>query len=176
MAKHGDARRAPQGTLEALFGRDAGLEEPLGASPQQRRPWWSNSTTDGLAVLQTFSRAETGIEAHRGGRPGSRQNGVVRLRCVDLRRVIKERFGVDLDQVTIGRVLKELGFAHVSARPQHPEQHEETMADFKKKLRPITLPRCNLQIDRPAKSAIPMAFHPTQYVELFLRAPDFVGF
>jgi hypothetical protein len=32
-----------------------------------------------------------------------------------LRRLIKERFDVDLDEVSIGRVLKKLGFAHVQA-------------------------------------------------------------
>ena len=48
-------------------------------------------------------------------------DGVVRWRCVDLRRVIKERFDVDLDEVSIGRALKKLGFAHVSPRPQYPK-------------------------------------------------------
>ena len=57
---------------------------------------------------------------------------MVRWRCVDLRRVIKERFAVDVDEVTIGRVLKELGFAHISARPQHRDQDPEVIATFKK--------------------------------------------
>src|SRR3974377_2466395 len=59
-------------------------------------------------------------------------DGVVRWRCVDLRRVIKERFAVDLDEVSIGRVLKELGFAHVSPRPQHPKQDPQAIEAFKK--------------------------------------------
>ena len=59
-------------------------------------------------------------------------DGVVRWRCADLRRIIKERFDVDLDEVTIGRVLKELGFAHVSPRPRHPKQATEVIEDFKK--------------------------------------------
>jgi hypothetical protein len=33
----------------------------------------------------------------------------------------KERFDVDLDEVSIGRALEELGFAHVSRRLQHPK-------------------------------------------------------
>jgi transposase len=70
---------------------------------------------------------ETGPDPHR--------DGVVRWRCVDLRRVIKERFAVEIDEVTIGRVLKELGFAHMSARPQHPQQKKETIEEFKKTLR-----------------------------------------
>ena len=64
--------------------------------------------------------------------PDSAKDGVVRWRCVDLRRVISERFGVDLDEVSIGRVLKELGFSHVSARPQHPAQDAEAIETFKK--------------------------------------------
>ena len=64
--------------------------------------------------------------------PDLARDGVVRWRCVDLRRVIKGRFDVDLDEVSIGRVLKELGFAHVSPRPQHPKQDPQAIAAFKK--------------------------------------------
>jgi transposase len=66
--------------------------------------------------------------------PDPARDGVVRWRCADLRRVIKERFDVDLDGVSIGRVLKELGFAHVSPRPQHPKQDPQAIEAFKKKL------------------------------------------
>ena len=64
--------------------------------------------------------------------PDPARDGVVRWRCVDLRRVIKERFDVDLDEVSIGRTLKELGFAHVSPRPQHPKQDPQAIEAFKK--------------------------------------------
>jgi transposase len=64
--------------------------------------------------------------------PDPEKDGVVRWRCVDLRRVINERFGVDVDEVTIGRILKELGFAHVSPRPQHPKHDPEAIETFKK--------------------------------------------
>ena len=33
---------------------------------------------------------------------------------------------------TIGKILKQLGFSHVSARPRHPAKDEETVAAFKK--------------------------------------------
>jgi transposase len=68
--------------------------------------------------------------------PDLARDGVVRWRCTDLRRVIKERFDVDLDEVSIGRVLKELGFAHVSPRPQHPKQDPQAIEAFKKTLQP----------------------------------------
>jgi len=64
--------------------------------------------------------------------PDPAKDGVVRWRCVDLRHIIKERFDVDLDEVSIGRVLKELGFAHVSPRPQHPKQNPQAIEAFKK--------------------------------------------
>jgi transposase len=64
--------------------------------------------------------------------PDPARDGVVRWRCVDLRRIIRERFDVDLDEVSIGRALKELGFAHVSPRPQHPKQDPQAIEAFKK--------------------------------------------
>jgi transposase len=64
--------------------------------------------------------------------PDPETDGVVRWRCVDLRRVLGRRFGVDLSEVSLGRVLKKLGFSHISARPRHPVQDPEAIATFKK--------------------------------------------
>jgi transposase len=64
--------------------------------------------------------------------PDLARDGVVRWRCVDLKRVVKERFGVDCGEDTIGRVLKELGFSHIGPRPQHPARDEDALAAFKK--------------------------------------------
>ena len=60
------------------------------------------------------------------------KDGVVRWRCLDLKKVIRERFGVDYHERTVGKILKELGFSHVSARPQHPGQDPAVIEDFKK--------------------------------------------
>ena len=59
------------------------------------------------------------------------KDGVARWRCVDLKRVIGERFGVDLSEVSLGRILKKLGFSHISARPLHPKQDRQAIATFK---------------------------------------------
>ena len=64
--------------------------------------------------------------------PDLATDGIVRWRCVDLRRVLGQRFGVDLSEVSLGRALKKLGFSHISARPQHPIQDPEAIATFKK--------------------------------------------
>jgi transposase len=72
--------------------------------------------------------------------PDPQKDGVVRWRCVDLKRVLGERFGVDLSAVRLGRVLKELGFSHISARPRHPAQDPQAIVAFKK-TSPLSLPR-----------------------------------
>ena len=63
--------------------------------------------------------------------PDRAKDGVVRWRRVDLKRVIEERFGVVYHERTIGKLLKQLGFSHISARPRHPGQKAETIAAFK---------------------------------------------
>ena len=64
--------------------------------------------------------------------PDRAADGVVRWRRVDLKRVVGERFGVDYHERSIGKLLKVLGFSHVSARPRHPAQDAGVMEAFKK--------------------------------------------
>jgi transposase len=59
-------------------------------------------------------------------------DGVVRWRRVDLRGVVSERFGIDYHERSIGKLLKHLGFSHISARPRHPRQDGEVIQAFKK--------------------------------------------
>ncbi|MGA1753802.1 MAG: IS630 family transposase [Pontimonas sp.] len=64
--------------------------------------------------------------------PDLEKDGVVRWRRVDLQRVIKERFDVDYHVRHVGQILHDLGFSHVSTRPQHPEQDADVIETFKK--------------------------------------------
>jgi hypothetical protein len=50
------------------------------------------------------------------------RDGVVRWRCVDLKRVLGQRFGVDLSEVSLGRALKKLVFSHISADHNTPSR------------------------------------------------------
>ena len=63
-------------------------------------------------------------------------DGVVRWRLKDLTRWLFEEFGVSLDETTVGRELKALGFRKLSARPRHHAQNELALEDFKKASRP----------------------------------------
>jgi transposase len=73
--------------------------------------------------------------------PDPQTDAIARWRCVDLKRVLGERFGVDLSEVRLGQVLKELGFSHISARPRHPAQNPQAIAAFKKTSPPSWLRR-----------------------------------
>ncbi len=64
--------------------------------------------------------------------PDPAVHGVVRWRRVDLQKVILERFGIDYHERTIGKLLKELGFSRISARPRHPGQDARVIAEYKK--------------------------------------------
>jgi transposase len=59
-------------------------------------------------------------------------HGVVRWRACDLIMRLHEEFGLSVSDDTIYRALKDLGFSHVSARPQAYKQDAEVMEAFKK--------------------------------------------
>ena len=64
--------------------------------------------------------------------PDVETHGVVRWRRIDLQQIIKDRFGVAYHERSVSRLLHELGFAHISARPYHPAQEPQVLEDFKK--------------------------------------------
>ena len=93
---------------------------------------WSKGPAPRLSAEQ---RAEIAQLVETG--PDRAVHGVVRWRRMDLQRVILDRFGVAYHERTIGKLLKALGFSHVSARPRHPAQDQHTLDAFKK----TSLPR-----------------------------------
>ena len=63
-------------------------------------------------------------------------HGVVRWRRKDLARWIFEEYRIALDETTVGRELKALGFAKLSARPRHYAQNAFEVDAFKKTFLP----------------------------------------
>ena len=59
-------------------------------------------------------------------------HGVVRWRHCDLAAWLKERFGVSLAETTVGRELRRMGYAKLSARPRHYAQDRDALEAFKK--------------------------------------------
>ena len=64
--------------------------------------------------------------------PDPERDGVVRWRCVDLQKLIQDRWGVAYHENSVGRLLKRLGFRHLSARPRHLGQDPAAIEAFKK--------------------------------------------
>ena len=59
-------------------------------------------------------------------------HGVVRWRLIDLVQWPHEEFAVSLDETTVSRELKKLGYVKFPARPRHDAQNEHAMEAFKK--------------------------------------------
>ena len=87
----------------------------------------------GGGTLPRLSKAQMAeLDAVVEAGPDRAKDGVVRWRRVDLKRVIKKRFKVDFHERYVGKLLKRLGFSHISARPRHPGQNVEIIESFKK--------------------------------------------
>ena len=97
------------------------------AGPDSLIDNWTEGPKPRLSAEQLAALA-TLVEAG----PDREKDGVVRWRRVDLKRVIAERFGVDFHERYVGKLLKKLGFSHISARPRHPAQDERIVEAFKK--------------------------------------------
>ena len=55
---------------------------------------------------------------------------MVRWRCVDLQQRIKQEFGVQLHERSVGKLLRKVAFRRLSVRPQHPQSKPEDQAVF----------------------------------------------
>lgn len=97
------------------------------AGPDGLKDVWYDGPQSRLTAEQKAELADL-VEAG----PDPVIHGVVRWRRVDLQKVILERFGVDYHERTIGKLLKELGFSRISARPRHPGQDARVIAEYKK--------------------------------------------
>jgi len=69
------------------------------------------------------------------------QHKVIRWRLVDLRDEIARRFGVQLHERTVGKLMARLNFSRVSVRPRHPEQDGAAQEAHKKTSPRWSLPR-----------------------------------
>lgn len=59
-------------------------------------------------------------------------HGVVRWRRCDLAQWLYEAFGVSVEESTVGRVLREMGYRKLTARPRHFNQNADEAEAFKK--------------------------------------------
>jgi len=91
-----------------------------------------NRPPPGAAPRLSPEQARTLAELVEGGPEAAGLVGVARWRCRDLQVVIDERFGVQVHERTVGKLLKRLGFSHITTRPKHYRQDVEAQSTFKK--------------------------------------------
>lgn len=113
-----------------------------GMDRQTLRDWVHRYNADGLPGLVNRSYAgpprklsPQNLAALAGiveAGPDPEKDGVVRWRQSDLKRVIEERFGVVMQERTVGKQLELLGFTRLSVRAQHPKSDPEAQEAFKK--------------------------------------------
>ena len=68
-------------------------------------------------------------------------HGVVRWRLIDLVQWLHDEFAVSLDETSVSRELKKLGYVKLTARPRHHAQNEHAMEAFKKGASPLSWQR-----------------------------------
>ena len=125
-----------EGSSREEAARAAGMDR------QTLRDWVHRYNAGGLAGLRDRPRsgrkprltagqeAELAAAVERG--PDPDRDGVVRWRRIDLKALIETRFAVRLHERTVGEVLRRLGFARLSVRPEHPKADEAAQEAFKR--------------------------------------------
>ena len=113
-----------------------------GMDRQTLRDWVHRYNAEGLAGLSDRKAPGRAAKLTPGQKqalaalveagPDVDRDGVVRWRRVDLQARIKELFGVEMHERTVGKHLAELGFVRLSVRPQHPKATDETQEAFEK--------------------------------------------
>ena len=143
-----DAKAARRMLALALVLEGASREDAArhaGMDRQTLRDWVHRYNTEGLAGLRDRPHpgpaprltpeqmAELEKVVEQG--PDPDRDGVGRWRRIDLQALIQARFAVELHERSVGKLLRRLGFARLSVRPQHPKSAPEAQDAFKK-LRP----------------------------------------
>ena len=98
-------------------------------------------------LLNAEHRAALAAAVEEGPKPDL--DGVVRWRLVDLVQWLWERFGLSVSRQTLGRELRAMGYAKLSARPRHYAQAPEAADQFKKVSR--TWSRRSEHVSPPAR-------------------------
>lgn len=116
--------------------------ETCGMDRQTLRDWVHRYNAEGLPGLYDRKRPgarpkltaeqRAALAAMVEAGPDPQLHGVVRWRRVDLRDELQRRFGVELHERSVGKVLNRLGYRRLSVRPRHPEADQEAQDTFKK--------------------------------------------
>src|SRR3954452_22718083 len=142
-ARDADQARRLLAIAAAYEGQERAAAAKLGArDPQRLRAWvrrFNGAGPAGLidrkpagAARRLSAEQEAELAALIEAGPDFARDGVVRWRCVDLQKLILARWNIAYHERTIGKLLRRLGFRHISARPRHLGQDPARIEAFKK--------------------------------------------
>ena len=143
LSRDADAARRMLALALVMEGRSrTEAAQSCGMDRQTLRDWVHRYNSEGLEGLKDRrslgpaprlspeQQAEVAEWVRQG--PQLAEHGVVRWRRIDLSRRIKQAFGVELAERSVGELLRRLGFRRLSVRPQHPGQDAAAQAAHKK--------------------------------------------
>lgn len=125
-----------EGVSRATAARSCGMDR------QSLRDWVHRYNGEGLEGLSDRPRSGrpslltptqmAELEQVIAAGPDPAVDGVVRWRCVDLQRVVDERFEVEIAERTMAKLVHKLGFSRLSPRPRHPKADVAAQEAYKK--------------------------------------------
>ena len=125
-----------EGVSRATAARSCGMDR------QSLRDWVHRYNAEGLEGLSDRPRSGrpslltptqmADLEQVIAAGPDPAVDGVVRWRCVDLQRVVDERFEVEIAERTMAKLVHKLGFSRLSPRPRHPKADVAAQEAYKK--------------------------------------------
>ena len=150
----------------AYEGQDRTAAAKIGAMDRQTlRDWvhrFNAAGPEGLidrkpagAARRLTPEQEAELTALIEAGPDFERDGVVRWRCVDLQHLILTRWNIAYHERTIGKLLRRLGFRHISARPRHLGQDPAQLEAVKKFRRACGRDHRNARPEDPRRSLVP---------------------
>lgn len=128
--------------LDGLSREDAATH--AGMERQCLRDWVHRFNAEGVAGLADLPRKGRPRRMHEeiekafcervDKGPDGETDKLVRWRRVDLQEWLKSEHTINYHERSIGKILKRLGYSHVTTRPVNPENDPEAMEAFKKTL------------------------------------------
>ena len=142
-AQDADQVRRLLAIAAAYEGHNRSAAARVGAMDRQTlRDWVHRFNEQGPAGLidrkapgakrRLHAEAEAALTARLEEGPDRERDGVVRWRCIDLQQQILIRWNVAYHESTVGKLIRRLGFRHISARPRHLGQDPAAIEAFKK--------------------------------------------
>jgi len=150
----------------AYEGQDRTAAAKIGAMDRQTlRDWvhrFNAAGPEGLidrkpagAARRLTPEQEAELTALIEAGPDFERDGVVRWRCVDLQHLILTRWNIAYHERTIGKLLRRLGFRHISAHPRHLGQDPAQLEAAKKFRRACGRDHRKARPEDPRRSLVP---------------------